>query len=446
MKPAAPAVMATGLYAGTTLADDGSPILLFDPAGIAQVGGVKLEDATSARRGLPTHLLSVIGGRDAGPAFPRPRRSASRHAPGGRRSDRGSARRTAIRPGAGQLRVQLGETILPLAGVNGDLPGEKVRLFRLNDGHARSATPSAKSSTFPLSATRSSPRLRRVRSPAWLWSPGSRPRSSTRTGSSPISLRAGREPGGAARLPSACRTIPGCRTCFARSSRRQAIASCRTRDEAEADLAILSEASAHRWRRRPATIRFALGTGSGIGKGRDHLSLRPRRAADGAQVGGRREALMSELLADRHHCRRACRASRRMPSNPSSSWTRLIPVPRAAPHVAGLSALRSRVLTVIDCMRSLELGVTDCSDGIREAAVVELDGHHYALIVDLVEDVVEALSEPADGSRGDGARLGARFQGHGRDGAGPLLLIDIAALVGGRRSEGCLSSSLPLAA
>ena len=71
----------------------------------------------------------------------------------------------------------------------------------------------------------------------------------------------------------------------------------------------------------------------------------------------------------------------------------LIPVPRAAPHVAGLSALRSRVLTVIDCVRSLELGDTDCSDGIREAAVVELEGHHYALIVDLVEDVVEALSD-----------------------------------------------------
>ena len=88
----------------------------------------------------------------------------------------------------------------------------------------------------------------------------------------------------------------------------------------------------------------------------------------------------------------------------------LIPVPRAAPHVAGLSALRSRVLTVIDCMRSLELGATDCSDGIREAAVVELDGHHYALIVDLVEDVVEALSEPAPiraaKLRGAGAAIG----------------------------------------
>ena len=33
-----------------------------------------------------------------------------------------------------KLRVQLGEAILPLAGVNGDLPSEKVRLFRLNDG------------------------------------------------------------------------------------------------------------------------------------------------------------------------------------------------------------------------------------------------------------------------------------------------------------------------
>ena len=93
----------------------------------------------------------------------------------------------------------------------------------------------------------------------------------------------------------------------------------------------------------------------------------------------------------------------------------LIPVPRAAPHVAGLSALRSRVLTVIDCMRSLELGATDCSDGIREAAVVELDGHHYALIVDLVEDVVEALSEPAPVRAAMGDGLGARLAGHGRD-------------------------------
>jgi purine-binding chemotaxis protein CheW len=109
----------------------------------------------------------------------------------------------------------------------------------------------------------------------------------------------------------------------------------------------------------------------------------------------------------------------------------LIPVPRAAPHVAGLSALRSRVLTVIDCMRSLELGETDCSDGIREAAVVELDGHHYALIVDLVEDVVEALSEPTPVRAAMGEGWERVSQGMVETESGPLLLVDVAALIAG---------------
>jgi purine-binding chemotaxis protein CheW len=109
----------------------------------------------------------------------------------------------------------------------------------------------------------------------------------------------------------------------------------------------------------------------------------------------------------------------------------LIPVPRAAPHVAGLSALRSRVLTVIDCMRSLELGATDCSDGIREAAVVEMDGHHYALIVDLVEDVIEAHSEPTPIRAAMGEGWERVSQGMVETEEGPLLLIDIAALVSG---------------
>src|SRR5258708_3653689 len=77
VKPAAPAVMATGLYAGTTLADDGSPILLFDPPGIAQVGGVKLEmqertaripegAAAAVSQATPDFLLRALdGGRRA---------------------------------------------------------------------------------------------------------------------------------------------------------------------------------------------------------------------------------------------------------------------------------------------------------------------------------------------------------------------------------------------
>jgi purine-binding chemotaxis protein CheW len=109
----------------------------------------------------------------------------------------------------------------------------------------------------------------------------------------------------------------------------------------------------------------------------------------------------------------------------------LIPVPRAAPHVAGLSALRSRVLTVIDCKRSLELGTSDCSDGIREAAVVEFDGHHYALIVDLVEDVVEAGSDPVPVRAAMGSGWERIAQGMVDTESGPLLLIDVAALIAG---------------
>ena len=109
----------------------------------------------------------------------------------------------------------------------------------------------------------------------------------------------------------------------------------------------------------------------------------------------------------------------------------LISVPRAAPHVAGLSALRSRVLTVIDCRRSLELGVTKCGEQIQEAVVVELDGHHYALIVDLVEDVVETESEPAAIRAAMGPGWERVSQGIVETEEGPLLLIDVAALVAG---------------
>ncbi len=109
----------------------------------------------------------------------------------------------------------------------------------------------------------------------------------------------------------------------------------------------------------------------------------------------------------------------------------LIPVPRAAPHIAGLSALRSRVLTVVDCRRSLELGEAESADAILEAAVVELDGHHYALIVDLVEDVIEALSEPAPVRAAMAGGWERVSLGMVETETGPLLLVDVAGLVAG---------------
>jgi len=133
VKPAAPAVMATGLYAGTTLADDGSPILLFDPAGLAEVGGVKLEVQERAARIAEATSTATI--RDDNVLL-------FRGLDGNRRAIRlalvdriEEVPRSAIRKAAGQLRVQLGDLILPLAGAEAlGADDDKVRVFRLSDG------------------------------------------------------------------------------------------------------------------------------------------------------------------------------------------------------------------------------------------------------------------------------------------------------------------------
>ena len=65
----------------------------------------------------------------------------------------------------------------------------------------------------------------------------------------------------------------------------------------------------------------------------------------------------------------------------------VIEIPKCDPMVAGLMALRSRVLTLIDC----QYAVTGKSRAIgprSHAVIVEVSGHSYALSVDAVRDVV----------------------------------------------------------
>lgn len=106
----------------------------------------------------------------------------------------------------------------------------------------------------------------------------------------------------------------------------------------------------------------------------------------------------------------------------------IAPVPRAAPHIKGLAALRSRVLTVIDTYRAV--GLEPPGDSGREAVIVEHDGHHYALAVDRVDDVVEAEEAASTRAplRGGWARVAAGFVEAGGD---MLLLLDPAALIAG---------------
>jgi two-component system, chemotaxis family, sensor kinase CheA len=139
VKPAAPAVMAAGLYAGTTLADDGRPILLLDPSGLAKCAGIRFEEegngidlaaeadkAEAARR--ETNLL-IFRGLDG-------RRSAVPVAVVERIEDVAAE---AVGFSAGRLRAAVGDHILPLVGCTAAPESGKLRILRLTDGSAEIA-------------------------------------------------------------------------------------------------------------------------------------------------------------------------------------------------------------------------------------------------------------------------------------------------------------------
>lgn len=103
-------------------------------------------------------------------------------------------------------------------------------------------------------------------------------------------------------------------------------------------------------------------------------------------------------------------------------------VPRASTHVRGLAALRSRVVTVVDTQSAL--GMAGESDA-RRAVITRVEGHHYAMLVDALDDVAPFELLPLAG----GVALDPAWRGAGRgvierDGE-PILAIDLASLVPG---------------
>jgi purine-binding chemotaxis protein CheW len=105
----------------------------------------------------------------------------------------------------------------------------------------------------------------------------------------------------------------------------------------------------------------------------------------------------------------------------------VISVPGAEPAIRGLSALRSRVVTVIDTR--VALGLRSAPDAGRRAIITLVDGHHYAILVDALDDVAPFARAPL--SAGLSLTGGWHRTGVGLvelDGE-PVLIIDLAALV-----------------
>ena len=110
------------------------------------------------------------------------------------------------------------------------------------------------------------------------------------------------------------------------------------------------------------------------------------------------------------------------------------PIPRAPSWIAGITALRSQALTVIDCRRAIGLhadGAGTIWPTDHRAAVVSEGGHAYALLVDGIEDITTAAGEIGQVPGGFGAEWSKVARGMIETMAGPALLIDLGALLAG---------------
>lgn len=113
------------------------------------------------------------------------------------------------------------------------------------------------------------------------------------------------------------------------------------------------------------------------------------------------------------------------------------PVPRASRAVRGLAALRSRVVTVIDTALAIDPANEPC--GQRRAVVTQVDGHHYALLVDMLDDAFRAEIRPLSSGMMPGVAWGAVVSGMIVHDGRAVLVVDVAAVVA--RAAGSVRSA-----
>lgn len=136
IKPAAPMIMATGLYAGTTLPDNGRPVLLLDVQGILAAAAIDASEAgrqrdqaaeaeaeaSAARHAAQLLLFRDMNGRTRGVRLSVIERVEEVPA-------------LALFESAGRIQAQVGDDIFPVHAAK--LPDDQgaIKLLRLHDGH-----------------------------------------------------------------------------------------------------------------------------------------------------------------------------------------------------------------------------------------------------------------------------------------------------------------------
>ena len=108
----------------------------------------------------------------------------------------------------------------------------------------------------------------------------------------------------------------------------------------------------------------------------------------------------------------------------------ITPIPRAPEYIAGITALRSQALTVIDCRMALGLSGQAWPTDHRAAVVAE-GGHSYALMVDAIEDITTAVGTQGQVPGGFGPEWSRIATGMIETMIGPALMVDLPALLAG---------------
>ena len=134
VKPIAPAIMETRLYAGTTLLDDGRPMMLLDIPSIAARADLTSDlrsaaspvvaetDGAQKKAGTRLMLFTGLDGTMRAVRFDLVRRIETVSV-------------SAVEQESGRCHAVIGDAILPLEGYSGEeLSGEVCRLLRLGDG------------------------------------------------------------------------------------------------------------------------------------------------------------------------------------------------------------------------------------------------------------------------------------------------------------------------
>ena len=105
----------------------------------------------------------------------------------------------------------------------------------------------------------------------------------------------------------------------------------------------------------------------------------------------------------------------------------ILPAPLAAPQVCGLVAIRSRVVTVIDT--EIALGLPRSAQVKRRAVITAVDGHHYAILVESLDEVETLDRHPLSAGLTLGAGWRACASGlvdhHGE----AMLVLDLSAWI-----------------